>query len=80
MPKFENVGPLGALDLPLVGRVVAPGEVIEVTDEQAKHLNGQDAVWRPVQDTAPSRTRTTRNAPQSGADAGESTTGEEAGA
>jgi hypothetical protein len=48
VPKFKNVSSQGALDLPLIGRVVQPGEVIEVTAEQAKHLAGQDAVWQPV--------------------------------
>ncbi|QIK83109.1 hypothetical protein [Sanguibacter sp. HDW7] len=47
MPKFINVSPLGALDLPLLGRVVAPGEVIELTRAQARHLKGQ-ADWKPV--------------------------------
>jgi hypothetical protein len=47
MAKFKNVSPLGALDLPLVGRVVARGEVITVTTAQAKHLKGQ-ADWQPV--------------------------------
>ena len=47
MPKFINASPLGALDLPLLGRVVAPGEVIELTRAQARHLKGQ-ADWKPV--------------------------------
>lgn len=50
MPKFKNVSPLGALDLPLVGRVVAHGEVIEVPVDKAKHLQGQ-ADWEPVKTT-----------------------------
>lgn len=45
--KFKNVSPLGALDLPLVGRVVGPGEVIEVSAAQARHLQGQSD-WVPV--------------------------------
>lgn len=47
MAKFKNVSPLGALDLPLVGRVVDAGEVLEVTAAQAKHLKGQTD-WQPV--------------------------------
>ena len=47
MAKYKNVSPLGALELPLVGRVVAAGEVIEVSAAQAKHLKGQ-ADWQPV--------------------------------
>ncbi|GAA4707434.1 hypothetical protein APR04_003801 [Promicromonospora umidemergens] len=48
MPKFKNVSPLGALDLPLIRRVVDRGEVITVTAAQAKHLHGQTATWKPV--------------------------------
>ena len=51
MPKFRNVSPLGALELPLVGRVVERGEVISVTAAQAKHLAGQTDVWQPVKAT-----------------------------
>ena len=47
MAKFKNVSPLGALDLPLVGRVVVTGEVVEVTAAQAVHLAGQSD-WQPV--------------------------------
>ena len=47
MPKFTNVSPLGALELPLVGRVIAPGETVTVTAKQAIHLHGQ-ADWKPV--------------------------------
>ena len=55
MRKYKNVSPLGALELPLVGRVVAPGEVIEVTPAQAVHLAGQ-ADWEPA-DPKPKRRR-----------------------
>ncbi|MGN7703515.1 hypothetical protein [Cellulosimicrobium sp. 22601] len=55
MRKFKNVSPLGALELPLVGRVVALGEVIEVTPAQAVHLAGQ-ADWEPA-DPKPKRRR-----------------------
>ena len=47
MPQFKNVSPLGALELPLVARVVAHGEVIQVTPAQAAHLVGQ-ADWELV--------------------------------
>lgn len=52
MPKFKNVSPLGALDLPLVGSAVGRGEVIEVTAAQAVHLAGQDDTWQPVKGRA----------------------------
>lgn len=48
MPKLKNVSPYGDLDIPLLGRVVAAGEVFEVTTEQAKHLKGQDENFQPV--------------------------------
>jgi len=53
MPKFKNVSPLGALDLPLIGRVVDRGEVIELTAAQAKHLRGQTETWKPVGSSTP---------------------------
>lgn len=46
--KFRNVSPQGDLELPLVGRVVAFGEVIDVTKEQARLIQGQTDVWQPV--------------------------------
>lgn len=76
MPKFMNVSPLGALDLPLLGRVVAAGEVIEVTAAQAKHLDGQDAVWRPVKSRGPKEPDPGPAVPETGGEQGESTTGE----
>ena len=48
MPKFKNVSPYGDLDLPLVGRVIEFGEIFEVTDRQAKGLEGQLFHWEPV--------------------------------
>lgn len=47
MPQFKNVSPLGALDLALVGKVVEPGEVVEVSAAQALHLEGQ-ADWQEI--------------------------------
>jgi len=35
---LKNVNPLGAVDLPLIGRTLEPGEVFEVTDAHGKHL------------------------------------------
>lgn len=36
--KLRNINPLGEVDLPLIGRVLAPGEVFDVTDEQGAAL------------------------------------------
>lgn len=31
--RLKNISPLGHLDLPLIGRVLEPGEVFEVPDD-----------------------------------------------
>jgi hypothetical protein len=46
--KFQNVSPVGALDFPLIGRVVEAGEIIEVPDDRAHLIEGQTDVWKPV--------------------------------
>ncbi len=74
--KFKNVSPLGALDLPLLGRVVGPGEVIEVTAEQAKHLDGQIAAWQPVKAASTNDTNRAAIAAQSATGAAQDTNGE----
>lgn len=76
MPKFKNVSPLGALDLPLVGRVVAAGEVIEVTAAQTKHLSGQEGVWRPIKGRGSSGASAPVSGPDSAIEDGEDNTGE----
>lgn len=48
MPYLKNVSPYGDLEIPLLHRVVAAGEVFEVTDEQAERLAGQDDNYQPV--------------------------------
>jgi hypothetical protein len=47
MPWIKNVSPFGELDVPLLRRTVAAGEVIEVTAEQAGHPPSE---FRPVTD------------------------------
>lgn len=42
MPKIKNVSPFGDLDIPLLGRVVEAGAVVEVTDDQAAILLRQE--------------------------------------
>lgn len=41
MAKFKNVSPLGALDVPAVGRVIDAGEEFEVDEAVAAVLAGQ---------------------------------------
>jgi len=38
VPSLINTNPLGEVDLPLIGRSLARGEVFDVTDEQAAAL------------------------------------------
>lgn len=45
MPKIKNVSPFGDLDVPLLGRVVEHGHIVEVSDEQAAILLQQEANW-----------------------------------
>jgi len=47
---IRNVSPQGALEVPLLGRIVGRGEEVEVTEAQAERLLPQ-AIWQPV-DTA----------------------------
>lgn len=48
MTAFRNISPQGALDLPLIGRVVAAGEEFDVTVEDAELLALQPGLWQPV--------------------------------
>lgn len=38
MPTLKNANPLGAVDLPLIGRTLEAGEEFEVSDEHAAVL------------------------------------------
>lgn len=53
MPTFKNIHPAGALELPLIGRVVDAGEIFEVTTQQAELLAAQPDVWQPVHTADP---------------------------
>jgi hypothetical protein len=46
--KIRNVSPIGDLDFPMLGRIVAAGEVIEVPDEVGAALLDQPANWAAV--------------------------------
>lgn len=48
MPKIKNVSPFGDLDVPLLGRVIASGETVDVTDEQAETLLQQPDNYQAV--------------------------------
>ena len=42
---IRNVNPLGEVDVPLLGRIVAADEVVEVSDEDAAQLLPQASNW-----------------------------------
>jgi hypothetical protein len=48
MPKIKNVSPFGDLDVPLLGRIVAAGETVEVSEEEAEILLQQEDNYQPV--------------------------------
>lgn len=58
MPTLRNVSPYGALEIPLLGRVVGAGEEFDVSDEQAERLLPQaenyQLVTKPKKSTATS--------------------------
>lgn len=45
---ITNISPLGDLDVPLLGRVVAAGEQVEVTDDEAWALLAQHNTFAPA--------------------------------
>lgn len=46
--KIRNVSPRGGLDVPLLGRTVDAGEVVDVTAAQAELLLEQPDNFQPV--------------------------------
>jgi len=46
--KFRNISTSGALELPLIGRVVDAGEEFEVTAVQGALLAAQPDVWEQI--------------------------------
>jgi hypothetical protein len=51
MPKLKNVSPRGALDVPLLRRVIDAGETVDVTEDQARVLLLQPANYEPADKT-----------------------------
>ncbi len=49
--RLRNTNPLGAVDLPLIGRVLQPGEEFEVAPEQAENLLSQVGNYERVTNT-----------------------------
>ena len=48
MPRIRNVSPLGALDVPLLGRTLAAGEEVDVPKWAAEQLLAQPDNFQPV--------------------------------
>lgn len=51
MPQIRNESPVGDLDVPLLRRIVKAGETVDVTEDQALRLLGQE-IWSAVDDDA----------------------------
>ena len=45
MPTIRNINPIGDVDVPLLRRVVARGESVTVTEDQAARLLDQTDNW-----------------------------------
>lgn len=52
VPRFKNVSPLGALDVPALGRVIAEGEEFDVREDLAPLFAGQVENYAPVNASA----------------------------
>lgn len=50
--QLRNTNPLGAVDLPLIGRTLEPGEVFDVTDTQGAVLLEQVGNYEQVKAAA----------------------------
>lgn len=67
MQKFRNVSPLGALDVPALGRVIEADEEFEVRPEVAELIAAQAENFEPV---SPAAKRTAKSAANAVAEAG----------
>lgn len=47
-PRFRNISPLGALDVPALGTIIDAGEVFEVSEEIAALLAEQPEHYEPA--------------------------------
>lgn len=52
MPRIKNVSPLGALDVPLLRRIVEADEIVDVTEDQARVLLLQPDNYQPTDKAA----------------------------
>lgn len=45
MAQLKNISPLGDLDVPALGRVVAAGETVEIADALVDGFKDQASTW-----------------------------------
>ncbi|MDQ1247698.1 MAG: hypothetical protein QG597_2069 [Actinomycetota bacterium] len=57
MPRIRNVSPLGALDVPLLGRTLAASEEADVPKSAAEQLLAQPDNFQPVATPTPKESR-----------------------
>ena len=74
MVQIRNTSPRGALEVPLLGRGVDAGEVVDVKAEHAARLLQQEDQWQRVTRPAARRPSTKRSRPAAAATAKGSTT------
>jgi hypothetical protein len=55
MPTIRNVNPIGDVEVPLLRRIVARGETVDVTDDQAERLLPQEMNWQLVKPAKPAK-------------------------
>lgn len=58
--KIRNINPLGAVDFPLLGRVLEAGEVFELQGQPALDLLKQEGNWERVPEPKPRKAPTPR--------------------
>ncbi|REC98331.1 hypothetical protein DEU35_1431 [Microbacterium sp. AG157] len=56
VPRFKNVSPLGALDVPALGRVITEGEEFDVREDLVPLFAGQVENYEPVNASAKAAT------------------------
>lgn len=57
MAKITNVSPLGALDVPLLGRIVGKGETVDIKDSDLSFFQSQKEAWK-VETATPAQAET----------------------
>lgn len=55
MAKFRNISPLGALDIPALGRIVEAEEVFDVPSDLEEYFADQSANFEQVREPSPNR-------------------------